>query len=156
MTAVTEVAIGNGNFLSRAGCKNPRQPGSSPIPTKGIIIRNPSGIIYHGEPLGVPQHNANIKATVQNKAVTKIAVNGFGVYMIRLKYSFTFIFSVLCKVINNAINGVGVEKNIPRIAYIIYPTVSRPVFIYEIEYGSKRNNIPCTKDCGIISNPKIL
>ena len=79
ITAVTEHAIGKGILFSNSGCKKPRHPVSSAIPTKGSITRNPSGIIYHADPFGVPQHSANISAAVQNKPTTRVAVNGLGV-----------------------------------------------------------------------------
>ena len=60
-----------------------------------------------------------MNAPTQNTPVTIIVVSGLGVFTILLKYSFIEIFSVLLKVINNAINGAGVEKNIPIKAYIV-------------------------------------
>ena len=74
---------------------------------------NPSGIIYQGEPFGTPQQSANMNVPTQNNPVTIIVVSGLGVCTILLKYSLMEIFSVLFKVINNAINGVGVEKTFP-------------------------------------------
>ena len=119
MTAVIDVAIGNGNLFSSSGCKNPLHPTSSAMPTSGNIMINPSGIIYQGEPFGTPQQSANMNAPIQNNPVIIIVVNGLGVCIILLKYSFIEIFSALFRVINNAINGVGVEKNIPITAYIV-------------------------------------
>ena len=55
---------------------------------------------------------------MQNMPVIIIAVNGLGVCIILLKYSFIVIFSAFRKVINKAMNGVGVDNNIPITAYI--------------------------------------
>ena len=134
MAATTSTLNGNSNFFSSSGCKKPRQPASSAIPTSGIIIKKPSGNIYHGDPFGVPHNTAKSSATKQKNAVSKIVFNLFSVCKIRWKNVFSSIFSRHSAKINTDKNGAGVENTIPITAYAKYPNVNLPVCSYWIAY----------------------
>lgn len=111
--AVMAVATGNGNRASRAGCKNPRQPVSSAMPTKGIMMRNPSGMRYHGASNRTPQVSAKTSAAAANPPVTSIAATGRGVWKIRRTYAPTGIRSCRRRTKNKQMHGAGVENSIP-------------------------------------------
>ena len=87
------------------------------MPTKGIITRKPRGIMYHGEPFGVPRVRAKTSAIRQNTAVRAIVGSGLCVCSKLAKNALRRIRPRNIARINTDRNGAGVVNSMPMTAY---------------------------------------